>query len=259
MRLKVRYPLSARADYGIGLAGIATVLAIWCAVTYGGLVQPVFLPSPSSILSAVVDFHRRHWLWPAIWNSFRRVTVSLLLVIAVGVPVGIAMGALAPVDAFLRKIVNSGKSIPTTGIIGLIVLWFSIEERAKIVFLVLGALFYMILLVKTAIAAVNAEYLDVARDLGASQPQLITRVLVPGALPRIWDAISVANSIMWTYIVLAEFINSSEDQLGLGYLLYIGSRTQESARVFAALIIIAIIASLTDFLLQSARKRYLDW
>lgn len=259
MGLSVRSPLSPRFNSALGLAGIATIAAVWCTLTYSGAIRSIFLPTPSAIVTALIDFHERHWLWPAIGNSLRRVTISLALVIVIGVPIGVAMGALAPVDAFLRKIVNSGKSIPTTGIIGLIVLWFSIEERAKIVFLVFGALFYMIVLVKTAIAAVSAEYLDVARDLGASQSQLITRVLLPGALPRIWDAISVSNSIMWTYIVLAEFINSSENQLGLGYLLYIGSRTQESAKVFAALIVIAVIASLTDFVLQSVRKRYLDW
>jgi NitT/TauT family transport system permease protein len=259
MFLRVRSQLSSRADTLLGLAGITAVFVLWCTLTYTGVVPPIFLPSPSGIARAIADFSERQWLWPAIWNSFRRVMVSLLLVIGIGVPLGIAMGAIPEVDAVLRKIVNSGKSIPTTGIVGLIVLWFSIEERAKIVFLVLGALFYMILLVKNAVTAVGSEYVDVARDLGASESQIVTRVLLPGALPRIWDAISVSNSIMWTYIVLAEFINSSEDQLGLGYLLYIGSRTQDSGKVFAALLIIAIIASTTDFVLHTVRRRYLDW
>ncbi len=169
------------------------------------------------------------------------------------------MGAFAPADAFLRKLVNGAKSIPTTGIVGLIVLWFSIEERAKIVFLFLGAVFYMIILVKDAIQDVNGDYLRVALDVGANRWQTIRRVLLPGALPRIWDAIKVCNAIMWTYIVLAEFINSNEQQLGLGYLLYIGSRTQESGKVFGTLIIIAIISSLTDFVLQLVRKRFLNW
>jgi ABC-type nitrate/sulfonate/bicarbonate transport system permease component len=64
---------------------------------------------------------------------------------------------------------------------------------------------------------------------------------------------------MWTYIVLAEFINSNEQQLGLGYLLFIGSRTQESGKVFAALIVIALISALTDFALHSVRKRWISW
>jgi ABC-type nitrate/sulfonate/bicarbonate transport system permease component len=169
------------------------------------------------------------------------------------------MGAFPIVDAFLRKLVNGAKSIPTTGIVGLIVLWFSIEERAKTVFLFLGAIFYMIILVKNAVASVSEEYLRVATDIGADRVQTLTRVLLPASLPQIWDAIAVSNGIMWTYIVLAEFINSNEEQLGLGYLLYVGSRTQESGKVFGTLIIIGLISSLTDWALQMIRKRYFHW
>ena len=64
---------------------------------------------------------------------------------------------------------------------------------------------------------------------------------------------------MWTYIVLAEFINSNEEQLGLGYLLQIGSRTQDSGKVFATLAVIAVISSFTDFVLQATRRRFLNW
>jgi NitT/TauT family transport system permease protein len=206
-----------------------------------------------------VDFQNRHWLFPAIWKSLWRVMRSLLLVIMVGVPIGVIMGTFAPADAFLRKIVNGAKSLPTTGIVGLIVLWFSVEERAKIVFLFLGTVFYMIILVKNAILDVREDYLRVALDLGASRWQVISKVLLKAALPQIWDAIAVCNGIMWTYIVLAEFINSSEEQLGLGYLLFLGSRTGGSGKVYAMLLIIATISVLTDFMLRAFKKKYLDW
>jgi ABC-type nitrate/sulfonate/bicarbonate transport system permease component len=169
------------------------------------------------------------------------------------------MGTFAPVDAFLRRIISGAKSVPTTGILGLIVLWFSLEERAKILFLFLGAIFYMVIMVKNAVLNVREDYIRVALDIGANRWQMVSRVLIPGALPQIWDAIAVCNGIMWTYIVLAEFISSNEAHLGLGYLLYIGSRTQESSRVFAALILIAVISSLTDWLLYAIRKRFWNW
>jgi ABC-type nitrate/sulfonate/bicarbonate transport system permease component len=255
----VRGVLSPRADLFIGLAGMGTLLLIWCLVTYGGLVKPFFFPSPTGIVQGALDFHARGWLAPAILNSVLRVTVSLVIVTLIGVPIGVLMGAFPVVDAFLRKTINAAKSIPTTGIVGLIVLWFSIEEKAKIVFLVLGAIFYMIILVKNAVQSVNEEFLRVALDLGASRWQTVWRVQVPGALPQIWDAIAVCNGIMWTYIVLAEFINSNEEQLGLGYLLSMGSRTQESGKVFATLIIIGIISSTSDWIMQTVRKRFLNW
>ncbi|HZP82984.1 MAG TPA: ABC transporter permease subunit [Chthonomonadaceae bacterium] len=263
MRFSIRSKLSPRADFLIGLSGIVALILIWCILTYGGFVKPLFLPTPTGIWDGLMEFQSNPnhppWVFPAIWRSFWRVTRSLGWVILVGVPIGVLMGAFSPIDAFLRKIVNGGKSIPTTGIVGLIVLWFSIEERAKIVFLFLGAIFYMIILVKNAILSVSEDYVRVALDIGANRWQMIWRVLLPGALPQIWDAIAVCNGIMWTYIVLAEFINSNEEQLGLGYLLYLGSRTQESGKVFGVLILIALISSLTDWALQTVRKRYLNW
>jgi len=259
MHFRIRGKLSARADFSIGLAGLGMVALAWCVATYGGYVRPLFLPKPLQIWQGLIDFQRHHWLLPAIWKSFWRVTRSLALVVGIGVPVGLLMGAFAPIDAFLRKIVNGAKSVPTTGILGLIVLWFSIEESAKILFLFLGAIFYMIILVKNAVLSVRDEYLRVALDIGANRWQMISRVLLPGAAPQIWDAIAVCNGIMWTYIVLAEFINSNEDQLGLGYLLYIGGRVQESGKVFAALIMIGLISSVSDWVFQAVRKRFLDW
>jgi NitT/TauT family transport system permease protein len=259
VRIGVREHISGRSDLIIGLTGIGVFAAIWCYLTYGGFIQPVFLPSPTAMWQGLVDFEHRDWLFPAIWRSFRRVTESLFLVIIVGVPLGILMGTFTPVDAFLRKIISGAKSIPTTGVVGLIVVWFSIEERAKIVFLFIGAIFYMIILVKNAVQKVPEEYIRVALDLGATRAQVVWRVLLPGAMPQIWESIAVCNGIMWTYIVLAEFINSNEEQLGLGYLLQIGSRTQDSGKVFATLAVIAVISSFTDYLLQATRRRFLDW
>ena len=257
--IRVRSALSPRADFLIGMAGIVTLIAIWCWVTYGGHVKPLFLPSPTQICESYAEFNDRGWLLRAIEGSVTRVVKALLLVIAIGVPVGILMGAFTSVDAFLRKIVNGSKSVPTTGIVGLIVLWFGIEERAKMVFLFLGAIFYMIILVRSAVLNVNEDYIRVATDIGAKPFEMIRKVLIPGALPQIWDAIAVCTGIMWTYIVLAEYINGNEEQIGLGYLLNIGSRTQDSGKVFCILLLVALISSLTDFGLGWIRKRFLNW
>jgi NitT/TauT family transport system permease protein len=256
---KVRGKLSPVADLSIGFIGILVVVVIWCWLTYGGHIRPFFLPTPTAIVQSYQDFAERGWLLKAVLGSTFRVLQSLLLVIAVGVPLGILMGSFAPFDALLRKLVNSGKSVPTTGIVGLIVLWFGIEERAKIVFLFLGAIFYMILLVRSAVLTVSEDYIKVAYDIGAKPGQIIRKVLLPGALPQIWDAIAVCSGIMWTYIVLAEYINGNEEQLGLGYLLNIGSRTQDSGKVFSVLLLVAVISALTDYVLGWVRRRYLNW
>ena len=139
--------------------------------------------------------------------------------------------------------------------------WISwgIAALVAYVFLFLGAIFYMIVLVKNAVASVREDYVRVALDMGANQGQVLTKVLVPGALPQIWEAVAVCNGIMWTYIVLAEYINSNVEQIGLGYLLNIGSRTQDSGKVFATLILIGLVSTATDWLMQTVKKRFFAW
>jgi len=87
----------------------------------------------------------------------------------------------------------------------------------------------------------------------------VSKVLIPGAMPQIWEAITVCSGIMWTYIVLAEFINSNQDQIGVGYLLQIGSRTQESGMVYGALILIVLISVAFDFIMNQIKKRVFSW
>jgi NitT/TauT family transport system permease protein len=260
MTLPVRSQLTRRADLLLGLAGLGLLVAFWYVLTYNGkLVPKIFLPTPMGIWEGLRDYNEKNWLWPSLWRSTVRVSKALFLVILVGVPVGVLMGAFRPLNALLQRVVSGAKSIPTTAITGVVVLWFGLGEVGKTVFLFLGAIFFMIILVRDAVVGVPDAYVRVALDLGATRSQMILRVLLPWALPRIWEAIIVCNGIMWTYIVLAEFISVSQEELGLGYLLWIGSRTQNPGKVFGMLIVIATISALTDYVLQMVRRRFLDW
>lgn len=260
-QFSIRGKLPSRTDAILGAAGIVVLILLWCIASYGNLVRHDFLPTPTLIWEGMVEYYQRGWLLPAIGRSSWRVIRALFFVILLGVPLGILLGTFAPVDAFLRKLVNGGKAVPITALAGLVTLWFGFEEKGKVFYLFLGAFFYMIILVKNAIASVNEEYVKVALDVGATRWQVIRRVLLPSALPQIWDALAVCIGIMWTYIILAEIVNSNEGNLGVGYLIFTGSRLggNASGKVFGMVIIIALISSLTDFVLQAIRKRFINW
>lgn len=257
--MRIRSPLSATRDLIYGIAGVMFLVVLWCVLTYGGFIKPLFLPSPTQVWNGLMHYQDLGWLMPAMARSFSRVMLSLILVVLVGTPIGILMGAFTPVDSALNRIFNAMKAVPPTGLVGLIILWFSVEEKAKIVFLFLGSIFYMILLVRNAVASVKEEYVLVGRDIGASNSQILFKILLPGALPQIWESIVVCNGIMWTYIVLAEYINSNEEQMGLGYLLQVGSKTFQSGQVYGTLILIGAIAFFTDWFLKLIQKKFFAW
>ena len=221
----------------LSIIGTLFFLLSWSYVTSLGIVKPIFLPSPIQVFHGLTELMNKGWLQNAIYLSICRVLLAMFLVTVVGTIIGSLMGASRIVNGLLTGIISGGKSIPVTGFLGLVVLWFSIEEKAKIVFLFLVSIFYMILLVRDALQNVrNSDYIDVAKDL-----------------------VIVSNSLMWSYIVLVEYINGNEEQTGLGYLIFISSRTQDSAKVFGLLIVIALIASLFDYLLKLIKKRFIKW
>lgn len=258
-RFSIRGQMPPRVDALIGFLGILVFVILWCVLSYGEIVSHFALPTPTSIVQTFVRLYDNGQLLMPIARSTWRVVRALLLVVAVGVPIGILMGAFAPVDAFLRKIINGAKAVPITGLTALVTIWMGLEERGKVFYIFLGAVFYMIILVKNAIVNVNEEYTKVALDLGGNRRQILGRVLFFGALPQIWEAIAVCSGIMWTYIVLAEFLNSSTANQGLGGVLQNGLRQAQPPQVYCMLIVIAVISSLTDFLLHLIRKRFFNW
>ncbi len=257
--LSIRGHLSPGFDAFIGFLGILTFAIVWCVLSYGNVVSRFALPTPTSIGKTFVHLYQSGQLMMPIGRSLWRVVRALFLVTAVGVPVGMLMAAFPPIDAFLRKIINGAKAVPITGLTALVTIWMGLEERGKVFYIFLGAIFYMIILVKNAIVNVNEEYIKVALDLGANRSQIVWRVLFFGALPRIWEAIAVCSGIMWTYIVLAEFLNSNAANQGLGGVLQNGLRLSQPPQVYCMLIAIAVISSLTDFMLHLIRKRFFNW
>jgi NitT/TauT family transport system permease protein len=94
MRLfSIHGKLSPRADIAIGAAGLAALIVLWCILTYGGFVKPLFLPSPGDVWDGWMFFHSQGKLLPSIVNSTERVLIGLGLVIAIGLPIGLLMGA----------------------------------------------------------------------------------------------------------------------------------------------------------------------
>jgi NitT/TauT family transport system permease protein len=232
---------------GLRFSGLLIFLCVWHFVSSTGWVKPIFLPSPIATLQAIAGFAEKGWLTIALSNSLWRIYKALFLVSLIGIPVGILLGVNERLRTATSFIVDGAKTIPISGLLGLIVLWFGVEDNAKVAFLFLGSFVYLVALVRNAVSSIDPIWVKTAQSCGASPYQITSLVLIPAAMPGIWEAICICHGIMWTYVVLAEYINSSESELGLGFLIYISTRTQQTAGVFASIFLIAALASLTDF------------
>jgi NitT/TauT family transport system permease protein len=242
----------------LGLSFVMPVLVLgaWCIISYGNLAPADFLPSPTEVIRGTLQLFIQYDLWSAIWVSTRRIVLAFVLASVLALPLGIAMGAFAPIHSLFESITAPLRYMPISAFIPLLILWFGIYEKQKIAFLFLGVFVYLLPVVVSAIRVVPEELVQTALTLGASRIQVIRTVLVPAALPEIFDSFRVMNAISWTYVILAEAVNPEH---GLGYMVELARTHQKASWSFAGLIVIGGIGLLTDFLIRSASKILFNW
>jgi len=252
----IRQPIPRGVALALGLVMPIVVLAGWCLISYGGLAPADFVPSPTEVIRGTLQLFIQYDLSSAILVSTRRIVLAFLLASALALPLGILMGAFAPIHHIFEPIVAPLRYMPISAFIPLLILWFGIYESEKIAFLFLGVFVYLLPVVVSAIRTVPEELVQTALTLGASKSQVIRTVLLPAALPEIFDSFRVMNAISWTYVILAEAVNPEH---GLGYMVELARTHQKASWSFAGLIVIGGIGLLTDFIIRSVSQIAFRW
>ena len=252
----LRAPLPQATAFMLGFVAPALVLVTWCIITYGGLAPPDFIPSPTEVVRGTLQLFFNYDLATAILVSTKRIALAFLLASAVALPLGVLMGAYEPVNRFFEPIMAPLRYMPISAFIPLLILWFGIYEKQKIAFLFLGVFVYLLPVVVSAIRLVPDELVQTALTLGATKWQVIRTVLVPAALPEIFDSFRVMNAISWTYVILAEAVNPER---GLGYMVELARTHQKASWSFAGLLVIGGIGLLTDFLIRTISNLLFRW
>lgn len=252
----IRQPVPRGTALALAFVMPILVLGAWCLISYGNLAPSDFLPSPSEVVRGTLQLFLQYDLGTAIVTSTRRIGLAFLLASALALPLGILMGAFTPIHHLFESIVAPLRYMPISAFIPLLILWFGIYEKEKIAFLFLGVFVYLLPVVVSAIRTVPEELVQTALTLGASKAQVIRTVLVPAALPEIFDSFRVMNAISWTYVILAEAVNPEH---GLGYMVELARTHQKASWSFAGLLVIGGIGLITDQIIRTISKVLFRW
>jgi len=237
-----------------GIIPIAFLILFWWLLTKGvpeeRVLGPTILPSPVEVVHSFGDLvsasdQDNRGLFGHIGLSLRRVALGFLLGLAIVLPVGILMGAFGSARSIMTPVVTASGYIPIATLVPLTMSWFGLDESQKVVFLAMAFGIFLLPMVIRAIDSVPDVYLRTAYTLGATRWHVISRVLVPVALPDIWHSMRLAFGVGWSYLVLAEVVVKSG---GLGDLIDTARRRAMSGRVYLVIIIITIIAWMADLL-----------
>src|SRR2546428_533025 len=235
----------------VGVGAMGVVVLIWWLATTGigaenRLVSPVTRPSPAEVVRSFPSLWRDRALLESIAATLKRVLIGFGLAAVIGVPLGIAAGSWRVVEAAGAPLALFGRNLPVAALIPLTILWFGIDETQKVMFIFIACVPFVYSDAVTAIAGVPDRYVESAQTLGASAAQIVGKVLVPLALPDIYDSLRHLFGLAFGYIMLAELINA---QHGLGYLLMTSQRRGLSEHIILILIIIGLLAFGIDRLL----------
>jgi NitT/TauT family transport system permease protein len=252
----LRQPLPRVWRIALITCSVLVPAAAWVAISASGTVSAQFLPSPAAVWDAGLEMARSGTLATDTWASVQRILIGFGLSVAVSVPLGVLMGGFTAGQALFEPVVGLLRYLPASAFIPLLTIWLGIGEPSKVMLLFIGTVFFNTLMIADAVRQVPPSLVDVSYTLGARRGEVLRKVVVPHALPGMIDAVRVNAAAAWNFVVVAELINSEE---GLGYRIARSQRFLASDRIFAVLVVIAVIGLAIDVLLRLLRDRVGRW
>ncbi len=248
-----------------GLLCIAAIFGLWWLLTSGPSDNRILsysaLPSPQETF----DQEQLHELWfdnaltRNLLASLHRVVLGFTLAAVIGIPLGVLCGCFPWVNAFFSPINVFGRNIPIAALIPFTFALFGIGETQKVMFIFIAAFAFVMMDTATAVADISSRYIDTAYTLGASKRQIILKVLVPLAMPRIFNSLRLLFGLAFGYIMLAELITQGGEAGGLGSIINIAQRRGHQEPIILILIVIPAVALAIDrtvFLIQKSLFPY---
>ncbi|GIE97356.1 ABC transporter permease [Paractinoplanes rishiriensis] len=251
-----RAPIPRGWRLGLIAASVLVPVTVWVIVSATGRVPEEFLPSPAAVWQAGLDMARSGTLAADTWASVQRILIGFGLSVLVSVPLGLLMGGFSAGQALCEPVVGLLRYLPASAFIPLLTIWLGIGEPSKVMLLFIGTVFFNTLMIADAVRQVPRAQIDVSYTLGARRGEVLRKVVVLHALPGMIDAVRVNAAAAWNFVVVAELINSEE---GLGYRIARSQRFLASDRIFAILVVIALIGLAIDVLLRLLRDRVGRW
>ena len=232
------------------------ILALWQAACSAGLVPVRVLPAPSDVALAGWKLARSGELFTNMWVSFWRAGIGFLIGGSIGFAFGLANGLSELSNKLSDTTLQMVRNVPHLALIPLVILWFGIDETAKLFLVALGVFFPVYINTLHGIRTVDPQLIEMGRIYGMSDRELFTRVIFPGALPSIFVGLRFALGIMWLTLIVAETIAASS---GLGYMAMQAREFMQIDVVVLSILIYALLGKLADSFSRLLERLTLAW
>lgn len=234
----------------------AAILLVWQLACSTGYVPVRVLPAPTDVALAGWKSLQSGELVRNIWVSFWRASIGFLIGGGIGFAFGLSNGLSQLSDKLTDTTLQMVRNIPHLALIPLVILWFGIDESAKLFLVALGVFFPVYLNTLHGIRTVDPQLIEMGRIYGMSNGELFRRVIFPGALPSIFVGVRFALGITWLTLIVAETIAASS---GLGFMAMQAREFMLIDVVVLSILIYALLGKLADSASRFLERLTLSW
>ena len=256
LRMTPLEPVDGTARVALGVAFFVVFVLGWSAVTFGGLVPKTFLADPLTMVKSGYTLLAEMGFAKDIAMTVWRVVGGFAIAAAIALPLGVAMGAYKPVEAFFEPFVSFARYLPASAFIPLLILWAGIGEAQKLAVIFIGSFFQLVLMIAVAVGNTRRDLVEAAYTLGSSDSSIVRRVLIRGAAPEIFEIMRMVLGWAWTYVIVAELIGSSS---GIGHMITDSQALLATDQIIFGIIVIGVIGLVSDLAFKWANRRLFPW
>jgi len=236
---------------------IAVLLCVWQYVSMAVLdnTSRVLLPAPTAIFAAAWELLSSGELLSHTRDSLKREMVAFLWA-SMSIPIGIAMGWWRSVEQQLDPLMEMLRPIPPLAWIPLSILWFGIGDAQNQFIIFLGIFFPILLNTISGVKGIELNLIRAARCLGASEGDILWRIVVKAAMPQIVTGIRVGLGVGWMALVAAELVGANS---GLGFLINDARTVLRTDFIIVGMATIGLVGLLIDQAIRELGRRLLPW
>jgi NitT/TauT family transport system permease protein len=249
-------PVDATTRTILGLAFFAAFVAVWAAATLGGMVSKTFLADPITMVQSGWTLLTQMGFAKDIGMTVWRVVGGFAIAAAIALPLGVAMGAYKPIEAFFEPFVSFARYLPASAFIPLLILWAGIGEAQKLAVIFIGSFFQLVLMIAVAVGNTRRDLVEAAYTLGSTDASIVRRVLIRGAAPEICEILRMVLGWAWTYVIVAELIGSSS---GIGHMITDSQALLATDQIIFGIIVIGVIGLVSDIGFKWLNRRLFPW
>jgi len=232
------------------------IIVFWELASAGGWLSTRILPEPLAVVRAFWALLRSGELLHHVGISTGRALAGLAIGGSIGLALGLLTGTFRRAETLLDTSLQMVRNIPPLALIPLVILWFGIDESAKLFLVSIGVFFPIYLNTFHGIRSVDAGLIEMARSYGLSGWPLYREVILPGALPSILVGLRFSLGLMWVLLIVAETISA---QAGIGYMTMNAREFLQTDVVLVGILLYALLGKLADLIARGLERWWLRW